>query len=68
MKKEEIKGQFNSKTYWITDHGIVEFLAEKIAIYNDKYIKKGIYPSSGVLNSAIFRTSFYKIFWTTLFA
>ena len=47
MKKEEIKGQFNSKTYWITDHGIVEFLAEKIAIYNDKYIKKGIYPSSG---------------------
>ena len=45
--KKEIKGQFDTKTYWITEDGIAEFLAKNMALYNDKYIKKGRMPSSG---------------------
>ena len=45
--KKEIKGQFDTKTYWITEDGIAEFLAKNMAIFNDKYIKKGRLPSSG---------------------
>ena len=45
--KKEIKGQFDTKTYWITEDGIAEFLAKNMALFNDKYIKKGRLPSSG---------------------